>query len=213
VAASFHAATAEPNQIEAGLFGARRSTHWSLSCGTAHCAKACLQLRQRVKGLAKLTANEVSEHSVFHGEQVCVLVVVHVMLGCVVDCSETVAMRPGNRADSPFHALIRQRPTQRKAGECPDTVDQARGKGGAPFPAGNLPDGGSGGPARVVPGDSGRDWAAAIGKRYVRMKAERVKNAGEHRVPQRRCPCIRTEKRVGDPKWWPQSHGTRKTEH
>ncbi len=54
-------------------------------------------------------------------------------------------------------------------------TDQDRGEGRAPFPADNLPDGGSGGPARVVPGHSGRDWAAAIGNRDVRMKAERVK--------------------------------------
>jgi hypothetical protein len=54
-------------------------------------------------------------------------------------------------------------------------TDQNRGEGRAPFPADNLPDGGSGGPARVVPGHSGRDWAAEIGNRDVRMKADRVK--------------------------------------
>ena len=35
-----------------------------------------------------------------------------------------------------------------------------------------LPDGGSGGSERVVPGHSGRDWAAEIGNGVVRMKKE-----------------------------------------
>ena len=50
-----------------------------------------------------------------------------------------------------------------------------RGEGRASFPEDSLPDGGSGGSKRVVPGHSGRDWAAAIGNRDVRMKAEHVK--------------------------------------
>lgn len=35
--------------------------------------------------------------------------------------------------------------------------NQDRGESRAPFLADNLPDGGGGGPARVVPGDSGKD--------------------------------------------------------
>jgi hypothetical protein len=54
-------------------------------------------------------------------------------------------------------------------------TDQDRGKGRAPFPADNLPDGRGGGSARVVPGHSGRDWAVAIGSRVVRMKADHGK--------------------------------------
>ena len=50
-----------------------------------------------------------------------------------------------------------------------------RGEGRASFPEDSLPDGGSGGSTRVVPGHSGRDWAAEIGNRDVRMKAEHVK--------------------------------------
>ena len=53
-------------------------------------------------------------------------------------------------------------------------IDQDRGEGRAPFPEDSLPDGGSGGSARVVPGHSGRDWAAEIGNGDIRMKAERV---------------------------------------
>jgi len=40
--------------------------------------------------------------------------------------------------------------------------DQDRGEGRAPCPAGGLPDGGGGGPAGTVPGDSGRDSAAEV---------------------------------------------------
>src|ERR1035437_6021849 len=54
-------------------------------------------------------------------------------------------------------------------------TDQDRGEGRAPFPAGSLPDGGGGGSESVVPGHSGRERAAAIGSRCVRMKAEHVK--------------------------------------
>src|SRR5271155_1028239 len=67
-------------------------------------------------------------------------------------------------------------------------TDQDRGKGGAPFPENRLPDGGGGGAARVVPGDSGRDWAVAIGSRVVRMKADHGKNTSQQR---RRCLHIR----------------------
>ena len=49
-------------------------------------------------------------------------------------------------------------------------TDQDRGEGCAPFPEDNLPDGGSGGSARVIPGHSGRDWAAEIASRSTRMK-------------------------------------------
>src|SRR5271155_2512470 len=67
-------------------------------------------------------------------------------------------------------------------------TDQDRGKGGAPFPENRLPDGGGGGAARVVPGDSGRDWAVAIGSRVARMKADHGKNTSQQR---RRCLHIR----------------------
>src|SRR5271154_3415895 len=81
-----------------------------------------------------------------------------------------------------------------KNGASLDTDDLARetdqdwGEGGAPFPEDRLPDGGSGGAARVVPGDSGRDWAVAIGSRVVRMKADHGKNTSQQR---RRCLHIR----------------------
>ena len=45
----------------------------------------------------------------------------------------------------------------------------------SPFPEDSLPDGGSGGSARVVPDHFGTDWTAEIGNRDVRMKAEHVK--------------------------------------
>ena len=43
-------------------------------------------------------------------------------------------------------------------------IDQDRGEGRASFPAGDLPNGGSGGPARAVPDHSGRDWAAEVAR-------------------------------------------------
>ena len=43
------------------------------------------------------------------------------------------------------------------------------------LPEDGLPDGGGGGSTRVVPGYSGTDWAAEIGNRDVRMKADHVK--------------------------------------
>ena len=49
-------------------------------------------------------------------------------------------------------------------------IDQDRGEGRAPFPEDDLPDGGSGGAARVVPGHFGRDWAAEIACSGNRMK-------------------------------------------
>jgi len=49
------------------------------------------------------------------------------------------------------------------------------GEGRAPFPEDRLPDGGSGGSARVVPDHFGTNWAAEIGNRDVRMKADHVK--------------------------------------
>src|SRR5271170_7425043 len=87
-----------------------------------------------------------------------------------------------------------------KNGASLDTDDLARetdqdwGEGGAPFPEDSLPDGRSGGSERVVPGDSGRDWAVAIGSRVVRMKADRGKNTSQQR---RRCLHIREEKGIG----------------
>ena len=53
-------------------------------------------------------------------------------------------------------------------------IDQDRGEGRAPCAAGGVQDGGSGGPARVVPGHSGRDWAADIARSGIRIK-EKVK--------------------------------------
>ena len=49
-------------------------------------------------------------------------------------------------------------------------TDQDRGEGCAPFREDRLPDGGGGGAARVVPGHSGRDWAAEIARSGIRMK-------------------------------------------
>src|ERR1039457_455754 len=57
-------------------------------------------------------------------------------------------------------------------------TDQDRGEGCAPFPQDSLPDGGGGGPARVVPGYTGRDWTAEIGNRDVRMKEETQQSQG-----------------------------------
>ena len=73
-------------------------------------------------------------------------------------------------------------------------TDQNRGQSRAPFPADRLPDGGSGGSARVVPGDSGRDWAAAIGRRGIRMKVDHGKNTSQQR---RRCLHLREKRGIG----------------
>jgi len=54
-------------------------------------------------------------------------------------------------------------------------IDQDRGEGRAPSPADHLPNGGSGGSARVIPGHSGKHWPAEIDTRDVRMKADHVK--------------------------------------
>jgi hypothetical protein len=54
-------------------------------------------------------------------------------------------------------------------------TDQDRGEGGAPFSQDSLPDGGGGSAARVVPDHFGTDWAAEIGNRDVRMKADHGK--------------------------------------
>jgi hypothetical protein len=62
-------------------------------------------------------------------------------------------------------------------------TDQDRGEGCVPFRENCLPDGGGGGPARVVPGRSGRNWAAEIGNGVIRMKEETQQlqgNAGNH---------------------------------
>ncbi len=48
-------------------------------------------------------------------------------------------------------------------------TDQDRGEGRAPFPAGDLPDGGGGGSTRVVPGYSGKDWMAEIAHAAARL--------------------------------------------
>ena len=63
----------------------------------------------------------------------------------------------------------------KRAANVAGETDQDWGEGRAPFPEDNLPDGGSGGAARVVPGHSGKDWAAEMGNRDVRMKADRGK--------------------------------------
>src|ERR1019366_7654210 len=57
-------------------------------------------------------------------------------------------------------------------------TNQDRGKSRAPFREDRLPDGGGGGAARVVPGHSGKDWAAEIGNRDVRMKEETQPSQG-----------------------------------
>ena len=49
-------------------------------------------------------------------------------------------------------------------------TDQDRGEGRAPCTAGGVSDGGRGGSARVVPGYSGRDWAAEIARSGIRIK-------------------------------------------
>src|SRR5271155_4359610 len=41
-------------------------------------------------------------------------------------------------------------------------TDQDRSEGGAPFAAGDLPDGGGGNPTGIVPNYSGKDWVAEI---------------------------------------------------
>jgi len=61
-------------------------------------------------------------------------------------------------------------------------TDQDWGEGGSPFPEDCFPNGGSGGAARVVPGHFGRDWAAAIGNRDVRMKADIDKTTATTKV-------------------------------
>src|SRR5271163_2762860 len=58
-------------------------------------------------------------------------------------------------------------------------TDQDRGEGRAPFPAGCLPDGRGGGPARVVPDYFGTDWAAEIAHSLIRMN-EKVKGTHEN---------------------------------
>jgi hypothetical protein len=54
-------------------------------------------------------------------------------------------------------------------------IDQGRDEGCAPFPEDRFPDGGGCGSARVVPDHFGTDWAAEIGNRDVKMKADHVK--------------------------------------
>ena len=49
-------------------------------------------------------------------------------------------------------------------------IDQDRGEGRAPFREDRLPDGGSGGSDRIVPGHSRRHWAAEIARSGIRMK-------------------------------------------
>ena len=63
------------------------------------------------------------------------------------------------------------------------TTDQDRGEGRAPFLEDGFSDGGSGGSGRVVPGHSGKDWAAEIGNGVIRMKEETQQshgNTGNH---------------------------------
>jgi hypothetical protein len=56
-------------------------------------------------------------------------------------------------------------------------------EGRAPFAEDSLSDGGVGSGARLVPGHSGRDWAAEIGNGVIRMKEETQQsheNNGKH---------------------------------
>src|ERR1039458_10271721 len=78
-------------------------------------------------------------------------------------------------------------------------IDQDRGEGRAPFPEDSLPDGGGGGPAKVVSGHSRRDWAAEIGNRDVRMKEE-TQQSHENNA-RKRCLRIREKMGVGSKKW------------
>lgn len=64
------------------------------------------------------------------------------------------------------------------SGNVAGETDQDWGEGGAPFPADHLPDGGSGGSARIVPDHFGTNWTAEMGNRNVRMKANHVKTNG-----------------------------------
>jgi len=73
------------------------------------------------------------------------------------------------------------------------------GEGRAPFPEDNLPDGGSGGAARVVSGHSGRDWAAEIGNGLIRMKEE-TQQSHENNA-RKRCLRIREKMGVGSQLW------------
>jgi hypothetical protein len=54
-------------------------------------------------------------------------------------------------------------------------IDQDWCEGRSPFSQDSLPDGGGGSAERVVPDHFGTDWAAEIGNRDVRMKADHVK--------------------------------------
>jgi hypothetical protein len=58
-------------------------------------------------------------------------------------------------------------------------TDQDRGESGAPFSEDCLPDGRGGGSQRVVPGYTGKDWAAEIARSLIRMN-ERVKGTNEN---------------------------------
>ena len=49
-------------------------------------------------------------------------------------------------------------------------IDQDRGEGRASFREDSLPDGGSGGAERIVPGHSGKNWAAEIASSSIWMK-------------------------------------------
>jgi YD repeat-containing protein len=53
-------------------------------------------------------------------------------------------------------------------------IDQDWREGRAPFREDRLPDGGSGGPARVVPIHSGRDWTAEITGSNIWMKEPKM---------------------------------------
>src|SRR5271170_7404817 len=48
-------------------------------------------------------------------------------------------------------------------------TDQDRREGGAPFAAGDLPDGGGGNPTGIVPDYSGKDWMAEIAHAAARL--------------------------------------------
>ncbi len=72
----------------------------------------------------------------------------------------------------------------------------------------HLSDGGGGGSASVVPVHSGRDWAAAIGSRVVRMKADHGKNTSQQR---RKCLHLRLNRLAGAGKSVPNMARLRKT--
>jgi hypothetical protein len=80
-------------------------------------------------------------------------------------------------------------------------TDQDWGKSRAPFLEERFPDGGSGGSASVVPGHSGKDWAAEIGNGVIRMKEETQPSQGNTGNTWQRGFHLREKKGHGIPKW------------